>query len=138
MADTREWLDRLLRATNDHDLDALVACFAEDYVNTTPVHPSRGFVGRDQVRRNWEQIFGFVPDIRAEIVAAAFDGATVWSQLDMRGTRPDGSSHHVAGVVVFTLDSENATTAKAATFFLEPVDDAGETVEDVVRGQVMR
>lgn len=87
MADAREWLDRLVSGTNDRDLDGLVGCFAEDSVNTTPAHPSRGFFGRDQVRRNWEQIFGFVPDIRAEIVAAAFDGTTVWSQWDMRGTR---------------------------------------------------
>src|ERR1700712_2901890 len=46
-------LERLLRAVNDHDLEALVSCFAEDYANETPVHPQRGFRGNDQVRRNW-------------------------------------------------------------------------------------
>jgi ketosteroid isomerase-like protein len=137
MADTRAWLDRLTAATNSHDPDAVAACFADDYANTTPAHPSRAFVGRDQVRGNWEQIFGFVPDIRTEVVAAAFDGATVWSQLDMRGTRSDGSTHHVTGVVIFTVD-DSATTATAATFFLEPVDDAGGTVEEAVRVQVAR
>ena len=44
---------RLQQATNAHDLEAIVACFAEDYVNETPVHPSRSFAGREQVRRNW-------------------------------------------------------------------------------------
>src|SRR6266566_2221210 len=61
-------IDRLVRATNTHDLEALTACFAEDYVNETPVHPARGFRGRVQVGRNWEQIFGFVPDIQAEVI----------------------------------------------------------------------
>ena len=61
-------VERLVRATNDHDVDALAACFAEDYENETPVHPARGFRGREQVRRNWEQIFAFVPDVRAEVV----------------------------------------------------------------------
>jgi hypothetical protein len=30
-------LERLVRATNDHDLDALTSCFALDYRNETPV-----------------------------------------------------------------------------------------------------
>ena len=48
---------RLIEATNRRDLTSMVACFAPDYRNETPVHPSRGFVGREQVRRNWVQIF---------------------------------------------------------------------------------
>jgi len=67
-------VESLVRATNDHDIDSLVACFAPDYDNETPVHPSRGFVGREQVRRNWEQIFAFVPDIRAEVIRLVVDG----------------------------------------------------------------
>ena len=31
-------VERLQRATNDHDVDAVVACFAEDYENETPLH----------------------------------------------------------------------------------------------------
>ena len=56
-------VDRLCGAVNGHDLDALAACFAADYRNETPVHPARGFVGREQVRRNWEQLFGGIPDL---------------------------------------------------------------------------
>ena len=63
MDDPNAFVDRLLQATNDHDLEALVACFADDYENETPVHPARGFRGREQVRRNWEQIFAHVPDV---------------------------------------------------------------------------
>ncbi len=58
-------LDRLAGAVNGHDLEALANCFSSGYRNETPVHPAQGFTGRDQVRRNWEQIFTFVPDITA-------------------------------------------------------------------------
>ncbi len=34
-------VERLLQATNAHDLERLVACFADDYRNETPVHPAR-------------------------------------------------------------------------------------------------
>ena len=58
-------LARLERATNAHDVDEVVACFAPDYRNATPAHPERGFTGREQVRRNWEQIFAAIPNVTA-------------------------------------------------------------------------
>jgi hypothetical protein len=126
---------RLLAATNAHDIDALVACFSGDYVNETPVHPARGFNGQAQVRRNWEQIFASVPDLRAEILSAAVDGADVWTEWDMHGTRGDGSDHHMRGVVVFSVGEGVATRAR---FYLEPVDATSSTVDDAVRRQVVR
>ena len=91
-------VDRLCEATNQHDLDALAGCFALDYRNETPVHPARGFEGRAQVRKNWEQIFASVPDITAEVHWVA-DNQTVWSEWEMRGTRLDGSRHLMRGAV---------------------------------------
>src|SRR3954466_5439194 len=108
-------VERLVQATNDHDIDALVACFAEDYENETPVHPARSFRGRDQVRKNWEQIFAFVPDVHAEVVGLATDGAAVWTEWEMTGTRHDGTAHHMRGVIVFeTRDG----FVQAARFYL--------------------
>jgi len=135
MTDSRQWLDRLVRATNSHDIDAVVACFADDYVNITPAHPSRGFTGSEQVRRNWTQIFAAVPDIEVGVVACAFDGGTAWSQWAMWGTRADGSAHQMAGVVIFEVEDD---LARKATFFLEPVDDEPGTVDEAVRTQVVR
>jgi ketosteroid isomerase-like protein len=54
-------LARLEHATNAHDVNAVVACFAADYRNETPAHPERGFTGREQVRANWQHIFGRRP-----------------------------------------------------------------------------
>lgn len=127
-----ELVERLVAATNAHDLDALVQCFAEDYVNETPVHPARGFVGREQVRRNWEQIFRGVPDIRAR-VAWVGDGETAWSEWEMTGTRLDGTPHEMRGVVIFGVRNGVATSAR---FYLEPVDRATDGVDAAVRRAV--
>jgi len=121
---------RLCRATNDHDLPELVACFAPGYRNLTPAHPQRGFTGREQVRRNWEQIFAAVPDLTAEILSSAVDGETVWTEWEHRGTRPDGSRHLMRGVVIFGVA---VGVADWARFYLEPVQDNGEDADTAVR-----
>ena len=130
-----ETIERLLQATNGHDLDALVACFAEDYVNDTPAHPARGFRGSAQVRRNWEQIFAFVPDLRAHVARQVVDGDSVWTEWTMRGTRKDGTAHEMAGIIVFGVDGG---LIRWARFFLEPVDHGDQTVDRAVRSQVAR
>ncbi len=129
------FVERLLGATNDHDVDGLVACFADDYENQTPAHPARSFHGPEQVRRNWEQIFAFVPDLEARVVRQATDGATIWTEWDMSGTRRDGSRHEMRGVIIFGLDEGRAVWAR---FYLEPVDATAGTYDDAVRPQVVR
>jgi len=128
-------VDRLVQATNDHDLDGLVACFATDYENATPAHPARSFRGREQVRRNWEQIFAHVPDVRAEVLHRASDGDTAWTEWEMTGTRGDGSAHHMRGVIVFVVRDGVAASAR---FYLEPVDPNTVSGDDAVREQVVR
>ncbi len=126
-------IERLLAATNRHDLDALVDCFTPDYRNETPVHPARGFQGQDQVRRNWEQIFSFVPDIAARVVRRVIDGDTVWSEWEMSGTRRDGSLHVMRGVILFGVREGRAGWAR---FYLEPVDEGAGDVNAAVRRAV--
>jgi ketosteroid isomerase-like protein len=135
MEPAQEVVDRVCRATNGHDIEALVGCFGPDYVNETPVHPARGFGGRDQVRRNWEQIFANVSDLRAEVVGRATDGDTAWTEWEMTGTRPDGSRHHMQGVIIFTVVDD---LIRSARFYLEPVDDGADTADDAVHAQVVR
>jgi ketosteroid isomerase-like protein len=126
---------RLLQATNDHDIEALVACFAEEYRNETPAHPARNFSGRGQVRRNWEQIFGFVADLHAEVLSSAIDGDRAWTEWEMTGTRRDGTPHRMRGVVIFDIGEG---LARSARFYLEPVDEGPGTADDAVRDQVAR
>jgi len=112
-------IDRLCRATNAHDLEALIACFALDYRNDTPVHPARSFQGQAQVRKNWERIFAAVPNIAASVRWVA-DGPTIWSEWEMHGTRLDGSRHLMRGVIVFGVNHDQVDWAR---FYLEPVQD---------------
>jgi ketosteroid isomerase-like protein len=135
VSEAQQMVQRLLKATNDHDLEALVACFADDYENETPVHPARRFRGSTQVRRNWEQIFAFVPDLRAEVARTAVDGDVVWTEWEMTGTRRDGSAHCMRGVVIFGVYGD---VARWARFYLEPVDLSAGTVDDAVREHVVR
>jgi ketosteroid isomerase-like protein len=111
-------IERLRAATSGHDLEAVVSCFAAEYRNETPAHPGRGFTGRDQVRRNWEQIFAAVPDVTAEVLRMVVDGDTAWTEWEHRGTRPDGSPHLMRGVVIFGV---RGGAAEWARFYLEPV-----------------
>jgi ketosteroid isomerase-like protein len=131
--DAKDFLDRLREATNAHDLDALVDCFTADYRNETPVHPTRGFTGQDQVRSNWRSIFDFVPDIVSTVLAYAVDGDSVWSEWEMAGTRRDGSRHRMRGVIVFGLAGGRAATAR---FYLEPVDEETSGIDEAVARQV--
>jgi len=135
MTATQAMVDRLVGATNEHDAEAVAACFAEDYENETPVHPARGFRGRAQVRQNWEQIFAFVPDLRAEVISSVIAGETAWTEWEMTGTRRDGTEHQMRGVVLFGVRDGLAQWAR---FYLEPVDLGPGTVDEAVREQVVR
>jgi ketosteroid isomerase-like protein len=123
------FLHRLVGATNSHNIAAVIDCFAVEYLNETPAHPARGFTGRDQVKRNWEQIFALVPNITATIIRQVVDGDVVWSEWEMRGTRRDGSEHLMRGVIIFGIRDGRATWAR---FYLEPVQEGGGDVNEAV------
>lgn len=122
-------VDRLCGAMNGHDLDALAACFAADYRNETPVHPARGFTGREQVRRNWEQLFGGIPDLGGRVTARVETPDGVWTEWEMHGTRRDGQAHRMRGVVIFGVRGAEITEAR---FYLEPVDDDAGGVDEAI------
>jgi ketosteroid isomerase-like protein len=126
-------LEKLAGAVNRRDLDALEGCFSDRYRNETPAHPARGFTGRAQVRRNWEQIFTLVPGITARVLRCCRDGDVVWSEWEMAGNRRDGTAHQMAGVVVFGVDGGLFSWAR---FYLEPVEVGGAGPDEAVRQQV--
>jgi ketosteroid isomerase-like protein len=120
-------IDRLMGAVNGHDLEGLVSCFAEDYVNETPVHPQRGFRGSDQVRTNWAQIFAGVPDMKAAVLRRAEGDDQVWTEWDMSGSRgEDGGPFLMRGVVIFGI---RADVISSARFYLEPAEEASGDVD---------
>jgi hypothetical protein len=142
------FLARLAEATNSHDVDRVADCFTTDYVNSTPTHPARGFEGREQVRRNWTQIFAGVPDLEAAVLSStesdstesggAESGGEIWSEWEMRGHRVDGAEHLMRGVIIFGVAADEPPRARSARFYLEPVDqrdlDADRGVRQVLGG----
>lgn len=118
-------LARLVSATNDHDIDGLVGCFASDYALVMPNHPARDFTGTEQVRRNWTQLFSHIPDLSVAITGAARDVSDPeawWTEWELRGTRTDGSPHLMRGIMIMTLGSEPDDRIRANRFYLESVE----------------
>lgn len=73
----------------------------EDYRSEQPAHPNRAFVGRSQMRANWEAMFAGIPDFHAELCRSVRDGATIWTEWHWSGTRSDGQPFEVRGVTLF-------------------------------------
>jgi hypothetical protein len=119
-----ELAERLTAAFNAHDIDAFVALFAPDYDSAQPAHPDRAFVGNEQVRKNWSEIFAGVPDFRAELIKASADGDTLWTEWWWSGTGLE-----IAGVIVFGVRDGLIAWAR---LYVEPVEQ-GEGIEAAVR-----
>ncbi|MFN2627153.1 MAG: nuclear transport factor 2 family protein [Gaiellaceae bacterium] len=122
-------VERVNDALNAHDLEALVACFDEDYESEQPAHPDRAFRGREQVRTNWSAIFDGVPDFRSELVRAAADGDSAWSEWHWQGMRADGTPLDMAGVIICGLREGRISWAR---LYVEPVEQAGAGIDGAV------
>ena len=79
-AAVNQTIELLRDAMNGHDLEAMALLFAPDYRSEQPLHPRRGFGGREQVAANWRVMFDDVPDLQVGLVKESTDGATSWSE----------------------------------------------------------
>ena len=122
---------RMIAATNGHDLDAMLAEFADDYENITPIHPARNFTGRAQVRRNWESLFAAIPDLRVTVYdATTAPDRAVWMEWGNAGTRRDGVPVEMAGVAIFAVRADQIS---GVHFYLEPVDHGTGDISAAIR-----
>jgi ketosteroid isomerase-like protein len=128
--DGEQLVGRLHAAMNAHDIEAFVACFAEDYDSSQPAHPDRAFRGREQVRANWSAIFAGVLDFRAELVGVDAVGDTAWSEWRWEGMQTDGGRLDMAGVMVLGVRDDRIAWAR---LYIEPVEQAGAGIEAAVR-----
>jgi len=127
-------IERLVRATNAHDIDGIVACFAESYALESPLHPARSFRGKEQVRSNWTQILAAVGDLEARLVASVTDGCNAWTEWEMVGTRRDGVAHCMRGVFVFRIEGGLIVNGR---MFLEPVDASAADANEGLRHMLL-
>ena len=121
---------RLRDAMNNHDLEAFLDCFHEDYSSEQPVHPGRGFGGRDQVRANWSAIFSGVGDFAADLVNLCQGDGREWSEWRWTGTRQDGSILDMAGVIIAGVRDGRIAWGR---LYVEPVQAAEETIDEAVQ-----
>ncbi|MEA2682230.1 MAG: hypothetical protein QOK05_558 [Chloroflexota bacterium] len=110
---------RLRSAINSHDIEAMVSCFSPGVRSRQPVHPARQFEGSENVRRNWSQIFGGVPDIHAELLRASTSGKTAWAEWHWFGNSRDGKAFEMRGV---TIQEVVDGTFADVVLYMEPVE----------------
>ena len=80
-----------------------------------------------------QQIFSSVPDLQASVSRSAVADDTVWTEWEMRGTRPDGSLHLMRGVIIFGVELDLIMWAR---FFLEVAEDDGLDVDEALSGHL--
>jgi len=127
---TTDVLQRLREAINRHDLDALAACFEPDYHSEFPAHPDRTFRGHEQMRKNWSEIFGAVPDIEAALLRYASEGDTAWAEWEWQGTRSDGAPFAMRGVTVQGVRQDRIAWVR---LYMEPVQEGDGGADEGVR-----
>src|SRR3954462_6373442 len=124
-------VSRLRDAQNRHDAEGMAACFSADYRSEQPLHPQRGFSGKDQVAANWSQMFAGIPDFEAGVVKESTDGSTSWTEWGWRGSHRDGSPFLMKGVVVAGLTDDGLIGWMR--LYMEPVEQDGPAIEETVR-----
>jgi ketosteroid isomerase-like protein len=117
MSDHRrvEVLREVLDAFNRHDLDAIMAHFADGCVFDAPRGPDRlgrRFVGKEEVRRGLAARFEGIPDVRYtddDHFACGTRGVSEWT---ISGTTVDGVAVDVRGCDIWTFDADGLITHK--------------------------
>jgi ketosteroid isomerase-like protein len=118
-------LERLHAAMNRHDLEAMLECFDPDYRSEQPLHPNRGFGGKEQVRKNWSRMLDSFPDFEAELLGHAYSEGTVWSEW-----RWSATGLNMAGVTLFGVRDGRIVWGR---LYMEPVEEDGKDIDEAVQ-----
>src|SRR3954447_11604654 len=130
MGDPQAVIKGLTAAQNAHDLEAMLACFHEDYRSEQPLFPARAFVGVDQVRANWSALLGAIPDFHAEVLRSVADDDTVFTEVHWTGTKADGTPLDERGVVVMGVREGRVAWGR---FYVDEVHREDPGIDAVVR-----
>jgi hypothetical protein len=123
-------LERLHAAMNQHDLEAMLECFDPDYRSEQPLHPNRGFDGKEQVRKNWSAILSSFPDFEAELLGHISSGGTVWSEW-----RWSAAGLDMAGVTLLGVEEDRIVWGR---LYMESVEENGEDIDESVQRMTER
>jgi ketosteroid isomerase-like protein len=104
--DAIQMLKDIASAFDRHDLDGIMARFADDAVFEGPRGPDKWgtrFIGRDQVRDAFAARFAGIPDIRYQEDEHFVDGDRGASEWTLSGTTTEGLRVEVRGCDLWTL-----------------------------------
>ena len=110
-----ETLRAVLAAFNRHDLDAIMAPFAEECVFESPRGPDpwgRRFVGKEEVRRGLAARFEGIPDVRYGEDDHFVSGDRGVSEWTISGTTVEGERIEVRGCDLWTFDGDGRLARK--------------------------
>jgi hypothetical protein len=124
LSDAEDVLRRYVNAKEERDLEALVACWADDIEAYHPLRPDRSWRGIDTYRRAWAAILSN-PEVPFELVHADVVGNRIYSET---------LTHHNDGRVVpcfSILEVENGKIRRARVYTDVPRHD-GKSMDDWV------
>jgi ketosteroid isomerase-like protein len=101
-----QMLRSIAAAFDRHDLDGIMAHFADDAVFESPRGPEpwgRRFVGREEVRTAFAGRFSGIPDVRYREDDHFVDGDRGASEWTLSGTTTDGERLEVRGCDLWTI-----------------------------------
>lgn len=119
-------VERLIRALNDHDIDAVVDCFDPLYHTEQPVHPERAYRGREQIHKEWSDTLKRLPDFKAKVIRMLTDKDTVWTEWSWTGTQRDKKRIELVGVAIYAVRNNRFIWGRA---YMEPVQKLGTGIE---------
>jgi ketosteroid isomerase-like protein len=108
-------LRQVLAAFNAHDLDAIMAHFADDCVFEAPRGPDRWgrrFVGKEAVRRGLAARFEGIPDVSYGDDGHFVSGNRGASEWTLSGTTVDGERIDVRGCDLWTFGDDGTIVRK--------------------------
>jgi ketosteroid isomerase-like protein len=108
-------LKQVLGAFNRHDLEAIMAHFAEDCVLETPRGPEpwgRRFVGKSEVRRGLAARLEGIPDVHYADDDHFVSGDRGVSEWTISGTTVEGERIEVRGCDLWTFGDDGRVTRK--------------------------
>lgn len=107
-------------AVNRRDLDAVEACYHEDYKSIQPCFPSRNFEGPKAVRAVYERLYPAVPGVRYDVKRMSFtdhgDGAVI-GFVECHLT-DDVGQNNIKGVFIMEADGGKI---RHGTLYMTPV-----------------
>ena len=116
-------LERMLDGFNRHDLDAIMALYADDCVFESPRGPQpwgRRFEGKHDVAAGLGARFSGIPDVSYEGHGDFVSGERGASEWTLRGTTVDGERLEVRGCDLWTFRGDEIVRKDSYWKIVEP------------------